>query len=285
VMMRGRGVLGYCLTGSVREEVLPILHGPGGNGKTKFVETVRAGLGPDYMTNVVMESLLLTKGEQHPTDIADLRGKRLAVAVETEDGRYLAEAKVKTLTGGDRLRARYMRQDFFEFTPTHKLWLVGNHKPALRSVDEAVRRRLLLIPFTAVIPIPDKELTAKLQAELPQILAWMIEGCLAWQTTGLAAPPSVRAATASYLENADAFGRWLDDCCVLGPQETSSKAALFQSWKTWAEAAGEHIGTSRRLADRVGSLARIDEARTTGGTRIWIGVGLLRAPSDTSDKR
>jgi putative DNA primase/helicase len=225
---------------------------------------------------VVMETLIITKGEQHPTDLADLRGKRLAVAVETEEGRYLAEAKVKTLTGGDRIRARHMRQDFFEFDPTHKLLIVGNHRPALRNVDEAVRRRLLLIPFTAVIPkkARDKELAAKLQAERPQILQWMIDGCLAWQKQGLAPPASVEAATTSYLESADAFGRWLEDCCVLAANESAPKSAVFARWKDWAEAAGEYVGTQRRLGDRLAGLPGIDEARATGGTRMWIGVGL-----------
>ena len=134
-----------------------------------------------------METLIVTTGEQHPTDVADLRGKRLAIATETEEGRRLAESKVKQLTGGDRLRARYMRRDFFEFDPTHKLLIVGNHRPVLRNVDEAIKRRLLLVPFTATIP-PEKrdpDLSVKLQAERPAILGWMLDGCLEWQRDGL----------------------------------------------------------------------------------------------------
>src|SRR5262249_21356072 len=128
-------------------------------------------LGPDYVTGVAMESLIVTSGEQHPTDLADLRGKRLAIATETDEGRRLAEAKIKVLTGGDRIRARYMRRDFFEFTRTHKLLIVGNHRPALRNVDEAMRRRILLILFTAVIPpeMRDLDLAERLQAERPTI--------------------------------------------------------------------------------------------------------------------
>ena len=155
---------GYFLTGSVREEVLPIVHGPGGNGKTKWIETIRACMGPDYCGGVAMETLVVTTGDQHPTDVADLRGKRLAIAVETEEGRRLAESKVKQLTGGDRLRARFMRRDFFEFEPTHKLVIVGNHRPALRNVDEAMRRRLLLIPFEAVIPSEKRDPDLALKA-------------------------------------------------------------------------------------------------------------------------
>jgi putative DNA primase/helicase len=220
---------GYWLTGSVKEEKLTIIHGPGGNGKTKFIETVRGCLGHDYATGVAMETLIVTAGEQHPTDLADLRGKRLAIATETDEGRRLAEAKVKALTGGDRIRARHMRRDFFEFEPTHKLVIVGNHRPVLRNVDEAMRRRLLLLPFTAVIAPEDRDvdLAEKLLAERPAILRWMIDGCLAWQEEGLDPPARVLAATEDYLETADAFGRWLDECCVIAPNATMTKAAAF----------------------------------------------------------
>jgi putative DNA primase/helicase len=268
---------GYFVTGSVKEEVLPIVHGPGGNGKTKFVETLRACLGPDYVTGVAMETLIVTKGEQHPTDLADLRGKRLAIASETEQGRYLAEAKVKALTGGDRMRARHMRKDFFEFDPTHKLLIVGNHRPALRNVDEAVRRRLLLIPFDAVIPpeARDSNLAEKLRAEYPQILKWMIDGCLEWQEMGLCPPDRVRAATRNYLESADAVGRWLEERCVRGPNKTVSKADAYASWKTWAESNGEYVESQRWLHDRLSARAGIDEGRLGhGGTKSWIGLGL-----------
>jgi putative DNA primase/helicase len=268
---------GYCLTGSVKEEVLPIVYGIGGNGKTKCIETVRGCLGPDYTTGMAMETLIVTKGEQHPTDLADLHGKRLAIATETEEGRRLAEAKVKALTGGDRLRARYMRRDFFEFAPTHKLVIVGNHRPVLANVDEAIRRRLLLIPFEAVISADerDPDLADKLQAERPAILHWMIEGCLEWQRTGLRPPARVQAATEDYLETANALGRWLEECCVIGPNETITKAMAFASWKGWAETAGEYVGSERRLTERLARLPNVDEARLGHGrVRSWIGLGL-----------
>jgi putative DNA primase/helicase len=273
---------GYILTGSVKEEVLAIVHGPGANGKTRFVETLRACLGPDYVTSVAMETLIVTAGEQHPTDLADLRGKRLAIATETDEGRRLAEAKVKALTGGDRIRARYMRRDFFEFAPTHKLLIVGNHRPVLRNVDEAMRRRLVLIPFDAVIPaeVRDPDLAEKLLAERPAILQWMIDGCRAWQQTGLCAPPLVQAATREYLETADAFARWVEECCVVGSSASMSRASAFASWRTWAEAAGEFVGSERRLVERLAQRPGIDEARLgKDRTRTWIGIGLHREGS------
>lgn len=270
-------IAGYFLTGSVREERLPIVHGPGSNGKTRFVEALRSCLGEDYVTGVAMETLIVTRGEQHPTDVADLRGKRLAIAVETEEGRRLAESKVKQLTGGDRLRARFMRRDFFEFEPTHKLLIVGNHKPELRNVDEAMKRRLLLIPFEARIP-PEKRdpyLAEKLKAERPGILRWMLDGCLAWQREGLRPPERVLAATHDYFETADAFGRWAEEEIVFNPNATMTKAAAWGSWKGWAERNGEFVGGQQRLREYLLAKPKLDEARVGhGGPRSWIGGGL-----------
>jgi putative DNA primase/helicase len=268
---------GYWCTGSVKEEQLAVVYGPGGNGKTKFLETIRRCLGHDYVTGVAMETLIVTAGEQHPTDLADLRGARLAIATETEEGRRLAEAKIKALSGGERIRARHMRRDFFEFDPTHKFVIVGNHRPGLRNVDEAMRRRLHLIPFAAVISpdVRDPNLAEKLAAEHPAILRWMIDGCLAWQERGLDPPDCVQAATQEYLESADAFGRWFEECCITGPNMTVTKAAAFTSWKTWAEAAGEYVGNQRRLGERLGQMPDIDEGRLgKGRAKAWIGLGL-----------
>jgi putative DNA primase/helicase len=268
---------GYCLTGSVREEKLAMVYGIGGNGKTKFIETVRACVGPDYVTGVAMETLVVTRGEQHPTDLADLRGKRLAIATETEEGRRLAESRVKALTGGDRIRARHMRQDFFEFAPTHKVVIVGNHRPAIRNADEAMRRRVLLIPFDALIPPENRDpnLAAKLEAEHPAILGWMLAGCQAWLTHGLRPPARVLAATADYLHSADAFARWLDECCTIGPAEHVTKAEAFASWKQWAEAAGEFVGNIRRLCERLRAMPGVDETRIgKDRDQAFLGVGL-----------
>jgi putative DNA primase/helicase len=268
---------GYWLTGSVREEKLAIVYGPGANGKTKFIEAVRGCLGHDYAAGVAMETLIVTQSEQHPTDLADLRGKRLAVATETEEGRRLAEAKIKMLTGGDRIRARHMRQDFFEFAPTHKIVIVGNHRPALRNVDEAMRRRLVLIPFDVVIPLADRDpqLAAKLAEERPAILAWMLAGCRAWLDRGLDPPERVLVATEDYLASADAFARWVDECCVFDPNASVTKGRAFESWKAWAEAAGEFVGTARRLYERIARLPGVDETRLgKDRDRTFIGVGL-----------
>ena len=142
-----------------------------------------------------------------------LRGARLVTASETEDGRAWAESRIKQMTGGDRISARFMRQDFFEFTPQFKLTIIGNHKPVLRNVDEAARRRFLIVPFEHKPETPDRELEQKLMAEAPGILQWMIEGCLDWQAHGLVRPASVLAATEEYFSDQDLFEHWLEEEC------------------------------------------------------------------------
>jgi putative DNA primase/helicase len=185
-------VSGYALTGSTREHALFFGFGTGGNGKGVFLNTL-AGIMGGYATVAPMETLTASGSDHHPTDLAMLRGARLVTAQETEEGRRWAEAKIKALTGGDPISARFMRQDFFTFNPTFKLFVAGNHKPALRGVDEAIRRRMHLIPFLVTIPAAerDPELGEKLKAEWPGILAWMIDGCLDWQRQRLAPPTAV----------------------------------------------------------------------------------------------
>ena len=178
-----------------------------------------------------------------------LRGARLVTAVETEEGRRWAESKIKNLTGGDQITARFMRQDFFTFTPQFTLVIAGNHKPGLRNVDEAMRRRLHLIPFTVTIPEEerDDQLAEKLKDEWPAILQWKIEGAIEWGGGGLQPPEAVRAATDAYLEAEDSVGAWIEECCTTDPNDFASNAALFESWKPWAEKAGEYVGTKTRL--------------------------------------
>jgi putative DNA primase/helicase len=166
-------VVGYCLTGSTREHVLFFGHGSGANGKTTFVNALTGMLG-NYATVAAMETFTHSPTEQHPCDLAMLRGARLVTAQETADGKRWAESRLKTMTGGDPITARFMRQDFFTYTPAFKLFIAGNHKPGLRSVNEAMRRRLQLIPFAITIP-PDQRdarLPQKLRAEWGGILAW-----------------------------------------------------------------------------------------------------------------
>lgn len=177
----------------------------------------------------------------------------MVTAVETEEGRRWAESKIKTLTGGDRVAARFMRQDFFEYVPQFKLLIAGNHKPSLRTVDEAIRRRFHLIPFTVTIP-PDQrdtKLGERLKEEWPGILNWAIEGCLEWQKMGLAPPPAVIEATKKYLEAEDAVNTWIDECCERDYRSWTTSTDLYCSWKAWADRSGENAGSMKSFVQNL----------------------------------
>lgn len=262
-----RRLFGYALTGSIQEHAFAFGHGVGANGKTLTLNTA-AGIMGDYAATIPTELLMASQGDRHPTELARLRGVRLAFGSETEEGKRWAEAKIKSLTGGDPLPARFMRQDFFEFSPQFKLFVVGNHRPSLRGVDEAIRRRLHLVPFTVTIPPGerDHDLPEKLKAEWPGILRWMIDGCLEWQRYGLAAPERIKLATDDYLAAEDAFSLWLEACADVGPDQWESSGTLFASWKKWAEAAGEPVGSQKRFSAVL--MDRGFSPRRQGGTGL-----------------
>jgi putative DNA primase/helicase len=272
---------GYALTGSTREHALAFLYGTGANGKTTFLDAI-TGCAGDYHRTAPIETFTASSTDRHPTDLAGLRGARLVTAVETEEGRRWAESKIKALTGGDRVAARFMRQDFFEYVPQFKLIIAGNHKPGLRSVDEAIRRRFHLVPFTVTIPPEqrDHEIGDKLRVEWPGILAWMIEGCLEWQRIGLAPPAAVTAATAAYLEAQDAIAAWIDDQCERNPNAWERSATLFASWKAWAERSGEPAGDTKRFRDRLETRG-IEHRREPGTGRTgYQGIKLRNAENE-----
>jgi len=243
-----RRVLGYALTGHTHEHALWFGYGTGANGKSTMLGTITS-IWHDYAATAPVETFTASPGERHPTDLAMLRGARLVSAQETESGRRWAESRIKTLTGGDPITARFMRQDFFTYVPRFKLFIAGNHRPSLRTVDEAMRRRFNLIPFGVTIPRErrDPRLPEALRSEWPAILNWIIGGCGEWSRYGLQPPRSVIAATEAYLQGEDAFGLWLDEACVLASGTWTSGAALFASWKSWAERGGETVGTQKRF--------------------------------------
>jgi putative DNA primase/helicase len=259
-------VLGYALTGETREHALIFCHGAGSNGKSVLTSAV-GGILADYHKSAPIETFIASETAQHPTDLAGLRGARFVSAVETERGRRWAESRIKLVTGGDVIAARFMRQDFFEFLPQFKLWISGNHKPRLRSVDEAFRRRFHLIPFSIVIPLAerDPELGEKLKAEWPGILWWMVRGCLAWQEHGLAAPATVRDATNRYLENEDIIATWLAEKCDRVPDAWTLTRDLFESWRQWCDTAGERPGSRKAFAEGLEEGHRLQQAKRNTG--------------------
>lgn len=247
-----------------------------------FVTTISGILG-DYATVAPMDMFMAATCERHPTDMAGLRGARLVSATETEQGRRWAESKLKALTGGDKITARFMRQDFFEFVPQFKLVVAGNHKPAIRNVDEAMRRRLHLIPFTVTIPPAqrDKTLSEKLLAERDGIMAWAVDGCREWQRIGLKPPTAVSAATEEYFEAEDALGRWLDEACERGRNLTETSGVLFAAWKVWADANGEFVGSIKRFSENLAS--RGFEPYRDRHARGFRGLGLRQGGSGRTE--
>ena len=237
---------GYSLTGDIREDALVFVHGPGGNGKGVYLNTVAHIMG-DYCTIAAMDTFSASNSDRHPTDLAMLKAARMVCASETEEGRAWAEARIKAMTGRDPITARFMRQDFFTFTPRFKLTIVGNHKPVLKNVDEAAKRRFNIIPFIHKPQEPDRQLEAKLSQEHPAILRWMINGCLEWQRDGLVRPQVVIDATADYFSDQDTLTQWIEDCCEKSSDFADTNGSLFASWTNYAKARGEDPGSQTQF--------------------------------------
>jgi putative DNA primase/helicase len=236
-------LVGYCLTGSTREHVLAFLYGSGGNGKGVFLNTVVRALG-SYATVAAMDTFTASRSDKHPTDLAALAGSRLVTAQETQEGRSWDEAKVKSITGGDPISARFMRQDFFTYIPQFKILFAGNHKPRLHNVDNAMKRRFHLVPFLTTPKRVNKSLADELVHELPGILQWAVEGCMAWRRDGLNPPRAVLAATETYFMDEDAQGRWLLERTDPVPEVTGARE-LYSDWCAWCSENGEEPGSFR----------------------------------------
>jgi putative DNA primase/helicase len=245
--------VGYSLTGDTREHVLAVLHGSGCNGKSTLVEVVKRLLG-GFASTASFETFVKARGDRGPrNDLARLHRARMVIASESGKGRRLDEATMKSLTGGDTVTARFLHQEHFEFRPEFKLWLVTNHRPRVDGSDDAIWRRLRLVPFEVNFAgREDRLLTTQLEQELPGILNWAIEGCIAWQQDGLGDASAVRRATAEYRADEDTLGAFLAERCV---QEGSvDTGALREAYEVFCDAVGEQpMGASllgRELADR-----------------------------------
>ena len=266
--------VGYALTGDVSEQVIFFLYGIGANGKSTLLNIFMSLLG-DYAMKATSDLLMVKKGEAHPTERADLFGRRFVAAIETEQGKRLAETFVKEATGGDPIRARRMREDFWQFDPTHKIFLATNHKPEIRGTDYAIWRRIRLIPFDVTIPDEeqDKKLSEKLRAEAPGILGWAVRGCLAWQRDGLGIPEEVKEATLNYRNEMDILANFLNDCCVIEPSAQAGATPLFKTYQKWCGRKDEDAITQKKFGTWLGDKGF---SRTTmDGRKFWRGVGLL----------
>lgn len=278
-------LMGYACVGTVREAILPVFFGQGANGKTVLLETVQAVLG-DYAAT--LPPRFLVQAGQGVTDATVLLGTRLAVASETNDGERFDEAIVKRLTGGDTIRARYMRQDWFEFTPTHTLFLGTNHRPEVTAGGTSFWRRVREVPFTHVVPedARDPELKDRLVTQHgPAILAWLIAGAAEYARTGLREPERVRVATQAYEASVDTVQRFVDDLVVLGggDQVTIKSSIVRAAYEAWCRAEGETPISAKAFTTQL--VARYDVAKTKGthGVRMLTNLTLLNAETSNPD--
>lgn len=268
-------LVGYCLTGSVQEQGLFLFYGTGANGKSTVINTLLAILGPDFAIKASRDLFMARKQDNHPAQLARLFGKRLVVAVETHEGARLDEGLVKELTGGDPITARGMREDPWQFNPSHKAILVTNHKPEIRGTDEGMWRRVRMFPFAFRIPDEeqDKTLSEKLLAEAPGILAWAVRGCLKWQRDGLKPPPEVVQATQAYRAEQDVLAAFLAERCLVDPMPKVMASELYTAFCQWSKENGEAEIPQRRLSGALSERGFVRK-RGTGGVWFWHGIGL-----------
>jgi len=266
--------VGYSITGRTDEQVMFIAYGRGANGKSVWIETLMSLLGS--LSQKAPSELLMARpvASDLSNDVARLRGSRLVAVVETEENRRLAESKVKELTGGDRVAARFLHREFFEFDPVCKLWLISNHRPRIAGTDDGIWRRLITVPFEERITSAeaDKRLGEKLRTELPGILAWAVRGCLDWQSRGdLGMPGRVIESAAEYREEEDTLGGFIAECCEVYERARAAAAALYSTYVDWSKENGHGVVSSTKFGRMLRE--RGYTSRKTG-TKWWQGIAL-----------
>jgi putative DNA primase/helicase len=271
---------GYSLTGLTSEEKLFFAHGPGASGKSTFLEAIKAVLG-DYSATADFETFLKKRGDGGiRNDIARLAGVRLAVGIEVEQGKQLAEGLVKSLTGGDTITARHLYKEHFEFLPQFTLWLAANDRPRVSGSDSGIWRRIVQVPFTEAIPEQERDPALKLRLKTnPEIqaavLAWAVEGCLAWQQQGLNIPERVKLYTEDYRQENDPFVDFFEERCLFEPKARVRRSELRQAYEHWARSNGEWVQTAKALATALKARG-VREGGKLAGERSWMGVALER---------
>jgi putative DNA primase/helicase len=279
-------VMGVAMLGKVREHILPILTGTGGNGKSVFVDAAMEAFG-SYGLTVDPQLIMQTRHARHGTFMADLQGARLVVTSETNEGEKLAAATVKRLTGGDRIRANRMRENPFEFAPSHTLAFVTNHKPSVSADDSAIWRRLTVVPFDIVIPREqqDQQLPEKIRAHLTAVLSWCFQGWLDYQAHGLKPPAAVQARTDEYRGESDPIGQFIgEECATDSPMLKVKAKELFDAWAMWAMRSGHQPITQHEFGRRIAARG-FDRKRGTGGPYQYVGIGLAANDDDNFKKR
>jgi len=271
--------VGYSLTGSTREQCLFMLYGCGANGKTTFLEAISDVLA-GYAQRTPTDTLLAKDTSWISNDIAGLKGARFVVASEVEEGKRMAESLVKQMTGGEKMTARFMRAEYFEFTPHFKLWVGTNHKPVIRGTDQAIWRKIKLIPFNVTIPPEerDKNLLNKLRREMPGILNWAVMGCMDWQKNGLGEPEEVIKATNDYRSEMDVLTRFVSDCCTTATQRGTKSSELYKKYAEWSKDNGEFALSQTKFSTRMQEKG-FSKIRTSRGM-VWEGIAIVDDDAD-----
>lgn len=273
-------LVGYTLSGSTGEQCFAFLYGYGANGKSTFLDLIMTMLG-DYATQTQPETLMAARrGSGASSDLARLVGKRLVVSNEVREGAHLEENLVKQLVGGDKVTARFLYQEHFEFHPRFKLIIAGNHMPVIKGEDEGIWRRVHFVPFTHTIPEKerDKRLGEKLLLELPGVLNWAIKGFADWQTQGLNPPPVITEATKAYRKEMDLFGTWLEQECRLGTGLRISSRRLYENYREWCERGGIKPASSMIFLRKLEPRGLRREHTRTGNIIVGIDLKGLEWP-------
>ncbi|TWL77321.1 hypothetical protein CHCC15311_0001 [Bacillus licheniformis] len=273
--------IGYSLTGDTTEQVMFFLFGNGRNGKSTFINTVQHLFG-DYGRQTNSDTFIKKKNDSAiNNDIARLDGARFVSAVESEEGQQLSESLVKQITGGEKMSARFLRQEYFEFTPEFKVFFTTNHKPIVKGSDEGIWRRIRLIPFTVTIPKEkvDKKLPQKLAAEMPGILRWAVEGCLKWQKEGLGEPEAIKKATEGYREDMDILGPFMEERCIQHPKAKVEAKELYKDYKDWCFE-NDEIELKNRAFYRQLEIRGFKKYRGNYNKNYFDGIGLIKENRD-----
>jgi putative DNA primase/helicase len=285
-------MIGYTLTGSTREHCLFILHGSGSNGKSTFFSAIEQILG-DYAERADASTFMVKNNQGVPNDIARLRGCRMVQTSESENNKALAESLIKQLTGGDKIVARFLHQEFFEFTPKFKILFATNHKPRIKGNDHAIWRRIRLIPFKQTISDEEKDphLVDKLQAEASGILKWAIDGCLKWMQDGLKEPEIVKSATQAYRAEMDFIQAFFDEHIEINKQAKTSNKDLYAAYRNYSNEAGEYAVTLKVFGEKIKEKIEIENlpirhVKDMYGVQ-WMGIKLIERDifNDTTPKR
>lgn len=274
-------LIGYALTGEITEQIMVFLIGGGSNGKSTFINTIKDLMG-EYGKQAKSDTFIKKKETGANNDIARLVGSRFVSAIESEDGEHLSESFVKQITGGEPVLARFLRQEYFEYTPEFKVFFTTNHKPVIKGVDEGIWRRIRLIPFNLQLPkeLRDKKLAEKLSLEMSGILNWAVEGCRIWQREGLNDPTIVMKATNDYKEDMDILAPFLNEVCHLNSLQQIEAKELYQIYSNWCFKNGE-VELKNRAFYRIMETKGYKRERGTGNRIYFLGITIKERANTT----